>query len=523
MLLASVPALVMDGAAAQQPQQPGCGSQVEYERWLGQVATNCCDQFGQEDNCAGGMPSECDTRCAAVYSVFYAACQDYLTTSLNSPGVRQQLVATHGKCHATEQANLVHDTDLITPGEQHDMSAKLAVPVNCHAMQLKTAEELNENTGPMDSLWMIGVKGETSCMYRKGQDTVGGYTTQEEHDNCPALVNKQRVQDLMVARYGECVEHRPSPPPPGELGQSLVQVHVDVVSSGGVKGHTTYQLSLKCSIQTDADGNDHCGIDNLYAMYGSPAVTTGPNAGEAAHGMEFPAAYQEATPFGANVGGSNPAFWAISPSAQYDSWLAVAETTGATESVSSIGIDFDSWTDELGLVIDNGAVFWMDPNAAPSVDPANPDAWQCVLAQVTVEDGVAWSATINVRGKLAGYEDNGGDDWEATRLVPSPGNISMTCQSQTGWSPCSERLFEGVSQNRFCDFVADPDSRSFSRFYTNVARSRYLATRMFQSGRVAMARVQLKTVTDGSNGGGERRSRWAPLRTWRQAPVGWLT
>jgi hypothetical protein len=56
-----------------------------------------------------------------------------------------------------------------------------------------------------------------------------------------------------------------------------------------------------------------------------------------------------------------------------------------------------------------------------------------------------------------------------------------TCQIQTGWSSCSERLFErwngsirsetvgnlnfGVSQNRFCDFLADPEKRSFSRFH----------------------------------------------------------
>ena len=33
-------------------------------------------------------------------------------------------------------------------------------------------------------------------------------------------------------------------------------------------------------------------------------------------------------------------------------------------------------------------------------------------------------------------------EWLIGRRVPAPGNISMTCQSQTGWSPCSERLFE---------------------------------------------------------------------------------
>jgi hypothetical protein len=30
-----------------------------------------------------------------------------------------------------------------------------------------------------------------------------------------------------------------------------------------------------------------------------------------------------------------------------------------------------------------------------------------------------------------------------------------------------------VSRNRFCDFLTDPDSRSFSGFYTNIHRSRY--------------------------------------------------
>ena len=38
------------------------------------------------------------------------------------------------------------------------------------------------------------------------------------------------------------------------------------------------------------------------------------------------------------------------------------------------------------------------------------------------------------------------------------------------WSPCFSTLRDktgwnlGVSRNRFCDFLADPDSRSFSRF-----------------------------------------------------------
>ena len=35
----------------------------------------------------------------------------------------------------------------------------------------------------------------------------------------------------------------------------------------------------------------------------------------------------------------------------------------------------------------------------------------------------------------------------------------------------------GVSRNRFCDFLADPGCRNFSRSYTNIRRSRYYKKR----------------------------------------------
>jgi len=45
-----------------------------------------------------------------------------------------------------------------------------------------------------------------------------------------------------------------------------------------------------------------------------------------------------------------------------------------------------------------------------------------------------------------------------------------------GWirAKTAGNLSLGVPGNRFCDFLADPDSRSFRRFYTNMIRSRYL-------------------------------------------------
>ena len=71
---------------------------------------------------------------------------------------------------------------------------------------------------------------------------------------------------------------------------------------------------------------------------GAPAVTSGPEAGTEAATMTIPPAFQSATPFGSDVGGTNPMFWAYDPTARYDSWLTVGLTDGhADGTLSSIG------------------------------------------------------------------------------------------------------------------------------------------------------------------------------------------
>jgi hypothetical protein len=63
------------------------------------------------------------------------------------------------------------------------------------------------------------------------------------------------------------------------------------------------------------------------------------------HGREL-AAYHVAAPFGVDIGGVNPAFVSINPDVQYDSWLTVGITGGNVHnSISSIGIDWSSWTE----------------------------------------------------------------------------------------------------------------------------------------------------------------------------------
>ena len=129
---------------------------------------------------------------------------------------------------------------------------------------------------------------------------------------------------------------------------------------------------------------------NVYSMYGMDGAT-----------MSFPPAFQVAAPFGADLMGVSPAFFAFSPQAAIDSWLTVGITEGGSGEISSVGMGLEAWSDRMGLEIDNGAVFWMDPIDGPSGD--------VVIAQLTVPSGVTKTATVNLVGKPI----RGDEDWNA--------------------------------------------------------------------------------------------------------------
>ena len=134
---------------------------------------------------------------------------------------------------------------------------------------------------------------------------------------------------------------------------------------------------------------------NAYTIYGDED-----------NALTMPASYQEAAPFGANVGGANPAFFPIMAGAAFDGWLTVGITDGDTAgALSSIGLDFDAWTADAGISTDNGAVFWMSPDDGPT--------GSAVVAQVTVSGG--FSAMINAQGR-----SNTGDDWKAPGITCAP-------------------------------------------------------------------------------------------------------
>ena len=130
---------------------------------------------------------------------------------------------------------------------------------------------------------------------------------------------------------------------------------------------------------------------NLYSIYG---VAESP--------MSAPPAYQCPSPFGSDVGGTNPAFWAFANSyavgyAQFDSWLTAGVTDGSAGSLSSIGIDWEGWSEAAGIETSDGALFWMAPDDAPGGD--------VVVAQLTVPAGSSGSFSCGAQGRSAGESD----------------------------------------------------------------------------------------------------------------------
>ncbi len=227
---------------------------------------------------------------------------------------------------------------------------------------------------------------------RKGDCPDGTTCTATGHDNCEFPHTCQR-NDAFKGDVSDV---------------DFVHPVVVQVASDAANQYVTYQLGLSF-MSSD--------VKNVYAVFGSPAVVEGDEAGKAAEQMVIPAAFQVAAPFGVNIGGTNPSLWALtSDDLAHDSWLTVGEVLwdeGETSShLSTIGIDFDSWSATRDLVVPNGAVFWMDPNVGSTQDPT-------LVAQVSIPGDwtTPWRAVINARGKRAGYDGHGGDDWEAAGLI----------------------------------------------------------------------------------------------------------
>ena len=160
-------------------------------------------------------------------------------------------------------------------------------------------------------------------------------------------------------------------------------------SYGGVDGYTTYRLSVVF--------NDKINIKNVYALFGDSQDN--PNGTP----ITIPPAYQGDSIFNSNLGGISPDLIRINYLSQYDSWLTIGLTDGDPHNkLSSIGVDFSSWSETNGLIVENGAVFLLDPNEE------NVHGNKYVVGQITIPTGTIETVNMNIQGQTQEFTDNQG-------------------------------------------------------------------------------------------------------------------
>ena len=162
----------------------------------------------------------------------------------------------------------------------------------------------------------------------------------------------------------------------------------------GIFGYTTYSLSLLIK--------PNINIDNIYAIYGTQE-----------NKMNIPPAYNSETEFNSNIGGTSEFIKNYSPNTAFDSWLTIGITDGNGDNdISSIGVDFSDWTVDQGIIIDNGAVFSMDPSLKIVAGR------EYIIAQLTVRTDEDYQVIINVQGKTLINTDNIDDKmWDEMNVV----------------------------------------------------------------------------------------------------------
>ena len=134
---------------------------------------------------------------------------------------------------------------------------------------------------------------------------------------------------------------------------------------------------------------------NVYAM-----------AGTVDQVMAFPPAFQVGAPFGADIGGVSPAFFAVVADAEFDSWLTIGTTDGTAGAAiaASPGLGLGAWSETTGITENNGAIFYMSPNDGPA-------GTNIVLAQITSATPTGTASAL-LQGRSVDAADG---DWSAAK------------------------------------------------------------------------------------------------------------
>ena len=379
----------------------------------------CCGshhQYCPDGNMFPRMPRQCSVECATEFEQFYAECHPSFDGTNEEPIFSAFLARCQG---LTDQGSLctigIDDADDILPSYiscHHivvllgglDMACDTDVSTLAEIMptvdpQTRVATLCKETCGtclPPGASDPHHTPQPHPCMDIDGDGYIGVHDLLEV---LAAFGGSASYLHVDFSDHGDLVDVTDILNLLSDYGRDVSDGNCFEATVGETSDYldavvTTLEVSTPGYITYRLTASLHGTAENLYSIEGT---ADGP--------MRIPAAYQVATPFGVDVGGVHPAFLPIRPDAAYDSWLTIGFTEGSgAKALSTIGIDFSSWTMATPLYVDNGSVFFMDPNTGPRGD--------VVVAQLTVRSGSTGSVLMGMQG----HATDGGD-WDVHDVV----------------------------------------------------------------------------------------------------------
>jgi hypothetical protein len=246
----------------------GSCSFAELDARLVDVDHACCDPSDPSDSCTGETPPKaCDFECSGVWLPLWADCQALLEVLFeDTPDSVQQFRDVTATCEALP----------IEP-----MFEAICGASNC-ASAGTCGEQQQSNGGGPTPIWDkpsdCWATGNRVC---GGQDTATPSCTPDGRSSSNCCCWSQGGQGCILG----CSDSPTPAPASRQSGFSVGDISGTVAQVSTDGAGTTYRLSLVLS------GN----AKNVYTIYGDESVA-----------LSMPPSYQEAAPFGANVGGTKP-------------------------------------------------------------------------------------------------------------------------------------------------------------------------------------------------------------------------
>ena len=161
-----------------------------------------------------------------------------------------------------------------------------------------------------------------------------------------------------------------------ENGTPYVTASVELYQRDSIEGKNTYRLYL-----TPSDD-----IQNIHAIYNSLEEDTS---------FKIQKSFHVDKPSGSDITPPSELLFYILPETEYDSYLTINYDEEQPEHLSTIGLDFDQWTETSDLVTNDGAIFAMDPTVDKKID--GEVLGKVLVGQLTIDENESVDTQFNIQ------------------------------------------------------------------------------------------------------------------------------